>query len=117
MKQGQPHRHGMMGTNPNTTHAHGDPDVGEVRLPNLDRGSGYEMMSASFPTHERRLEGWANGDPPPWHRPPPLVDAGPLLARMIASARRERLLHVRVWRRAQAAWLTLRHGPEYWREW
>lgn len=62
----RPHKHGLMGTNPNTRgSAPGAPDGWAA----MDRGSGYAMFQ--HPTYERKLEEWAETGVNPWAKPAP----------------------------------------------
>jgi hypothetical protein len=101
------HTHGVHGTNANVRSTQGKGGISE-------RGSAREMFSLKH--YEDELEEWyETGEPPAkygWSPPPLYPVDGRKLEKLLTLAQRNPVI-----RRLHCAWLTLRHGPEYWSEW
>jgi hypothetical protein len=119
-KQQQPrqHKHGLMGTNPNTRRQTPvDPDDPWGMM---DRGSARDLfMKGTGVGIDEQLEAWYETGKSPWSPSVSgrgaVVEVGwwPLRHQRIQQA----ILDFRPANRLIATWKTLRYGPDYWRDW
>lgn len=125
--QPRQHKHGLMGTNPNTRRQAADAPVDpDDPWGMMERGSGYGLFMKGSPVdRDAKMEEWHETEVPPWGRPADHLGHPTDRDFYYRTGRwprwhqqvRQAILDFPSVVRLVAVWKTLRYGPGYWTDW